>query len=40
MDNNPSRSLRIIQTDLNSMFGLDIGSYASLWDVDGTVIHN
>jgi hypothetical protein len=36
----PTRTLRAIRDDINSMFNLGIGSGPySLWDVDGTVIH-
>ena len=36
----PSRTLRTIQNDINSMFNLGIGGGPySLWDIDGTVIH-
>jgi hypothetical protein len=36
----PSRTLRTIQNDINSMFNLGIGDGPySLWDVDGTVVH-
>jgi hypothetical protein len=35
----PSRNLRAIKNDINSMFNLNIGDLYSLWDVDGTVVH-
>lgn len=35
----PYRALRTIKNDINSMFNLEIDSYGSLWEIEGTVIH-